>query len=71
MALVRRRREVLAGEHVPLVPAAVGAADLDALHPHRVVLDAGDGPLDVVVEGRPAASLFFKKEEKEGWCIVG
>lgn len=54
--LVRRRREPFPGEHVPLVPAAVGAADLDPPHAHRVVLDARDRAVDVVVKRGPAAA---------------
>lgn len=54
--LVRRRRVPLPLEHMPQVPAAVGADDLGALHAERGVEVPVDRPGDAVVVGGPAAA---------------
>lgn len=56
MALVGRRGEALALEHMSKVATAVGAYNLRPRHAKRLVLMSGDGAGEAVKVGGPAAA---------------
>lgn len=58
MSLIRRRRESLALEDVPQMPAAIRAHNLNPRHAQRAILVAGNGARHAVKVRRPAASGF-------------
>ncbi len=56
MPLIRRRRVPLPLEHMPQMPAALGARDLGARHAEGAVRVADNGAGDAVEVGGPAAA---------------
>ncbi len=72
MPLIRRRRVTLPLEHMPQMPAALGARDLRARHAEGAVRVADDGAGDAVeIRGPAAAGLELVRGPVEGGVAAG